>query len=424
MKKNILVFPCGSEIALEIYKSLKYSIHFNLIGASSVEDHGRFIYENYIGNLPYSTDVDFIPAIRHIVVKNRIDAIYPAMDSVIAILKNSEDLIGCKIISPTKETVNICLSKKKTYTCLEKIINVPKLYKYDTVLEYPVFCKPNIGYGSRGAKKIDTPSALKEYLLEHNDCVICQYLPGEEYTVDCFTDRYGKLLLCAPRIRKRIMNGISVDTIPYKDNEKEFLDVIKKINNTIDMRGAWFAQFKRDNNGKLCLLEIAARFAGSSSLFRGCGINLAQLTLFDAFDMDVSIIKNEYNIEMDRALDNVFKIDLKYNEAFIDFDDCLVINKNQVNTQLIAFIYQCINNNVKLCLLSRHEGDINKQLECLRLSKIFDRIIHIGDKEKKSDHIDNENAIFIDDSFAERKDVFNNCHIPVFSVDMIEMLLK
>ena len=53
MKKNILVFPCGSEIALEIYKSLKYSIHFNLIGASSVEDHGRFVYENYIGNLPY-----------------------------------------------------------------------------------------------------------------------------------------------------------------------------------------------------------------------------------------------------------------------------------------------------------------------------------------------------------------------------------
>ena len=66
MKKNILVFPCGSEIGLEIYRSLRYSIHFNLIGASSVEDHGRFVYENYIGGLPYITDSNFIDAIREI----------------------------------------------------------------------------------------------------------------------------------------------------------------------------------------------------------------------------------------------------------------------------------------------------------------------------------------------------------------------
>lgn len=424
MKKNILVFPCGSEIALEIYKSLKYSIHYNLIGASSVDDHGRFVYENYIGNLPYITDANFINVIRKIVSEYNIDAIYPAMDSVIALLKNNEEQIGCKIISPIKNTVNLCLSKKKTYDKLRHIISVPKLYKYDEVDSFPVFCKLNIGYGSRGAKKIDSLDSLKEYASTHNDFLICEYLPGEEYTVDCFTDRYGQLLFCAPRIRKRVMNGISVDTIPYNDNDKEFLNIIKKINNTIDMRGAWFAQFKRADNGELFLLEIAARFAGSSSLFRGCGINLAQLTLFDAFDKDVYIIRNKYNIEMDRALDNVFKIDLKYNEAFIDFDDCLVIDRNKVNTQLVSFIYQCRNNNVKVSLLSRHEGDIDKQLEKLRINTIFDRVIHLKNKEKKSSYVDNENAIFIDDSFAERKDVFDNCHIPVFGVDMVEMLLK
>ena len=56
--KNILVFPCGSEIALEIYKSLEFSTHFTLFGASSVKDHGEFIYKNYIllillKSLPY-----------------------------------------------------------------------------------------------------------------------------------------------------------------------------------------------------------------------------------------------------------------------------------------------------------------------------------------------------------------------------------
>ena len=424
MKKNILVFPCGSEIGLEIYRSLRYSIHFNLIGASSVEDHGRFVYENYIGGLPYITDSNFIDAIREIVIKENIDAIYPAMDSVIAKLKNNEEKIGCKIIGSDKDTVNICLSKKKTYEILDGIVNVPKIYEYTKIDSYPVFCKPNIGYGSRGAQKIDNQNSLQEYILKYDDYIICQYLSGEEYTVDCFTDRNGELLFYAPRVRKRVMNGISVDTVPYNDESNEFEILIKNINSTIKFRGAWFAQFKRDEKGTIFLLEVASRFAGSSSLFRGCGINFALLTLFDAFNNDVCIFKNRYNIEMDRALNNVFKIDIRYNEVFIDFDDCLVVDRKFVNTQLISFIYQCLNNKIRVTLLSRHLGDIYKQLERFRLTNLFDRIIHIGENNKKSDYIDNYNAIFIDDSFSERKDVYINCQIPVFSVDMIEVLME
>ena len=67
MKKNILVFPCGSEIALDIYSSVEYSTHFNLIGASSVEDHGSFVYENYISDIPFITDESFIPYMANVV---------------------------------------------------------------------------------------------------------------------------------------------------------------------------------------------------------------------------------------------------------------------------------------------------------------------------------------------------------------------
>jgi hypothetical protein len=50
-KKKILVFPCGSEIGLEIYRAMRYSTHFTLAGASSVDDHGKFVYEEYYGGL-------------------------------------------------------------------------------------------------------------------------------------------------------------------------------------------------------------------------------------------------------------------------------------------------------------------------------------------------------------------------------------
>lgn len=426
MKKNILVFPCGSEIALEVYRSVKDSAHFNLIGASSVSDHGKFVFKDYIGGLPFITDEKFITEIKKIVDKRQIDAIYPAMDAVIEILKTNEDFLGCKVVSSCAETTEICLSKSRTYKKLSGVVKTPATYKNEKeVVKYPVFVKPDIGYGSRGAKKINSEVELKVHISENPQSVICEYLSGNEYTVDCFTDFYGNLTVVKPRERCRVMNGISVNTKPVNDNG-EFKDFANKINSYIKFNGAWFFQVKRDENGVLTLLEIASRFGGSSSLFRAKGINFALMSLYNAFDIPVSVLENEYDVEMDRALDNKFKIDISYNEVFVDFDDCLYLDKKTVNTNLIAFLYRCVNEGVKVTLLSKHDdeklGKLDELLEKLRVQNLFDRIIHINPDDCKYKYIDNKNSIFIDDSFAERRDIAKNCAIPVFSLDMVDVL--
>lgn len=46
MKSKVLVFPCGSEIGLEIHNSLKWSTHIDLWGGSSVNDHeNQFLWK-------------------------------------------------------------------------------------------------------------------------------------------------------------------------------------------------------------------------------------------------------------------------------------------------------------------------------------------------------------------------------------------
>lgn len=426
MKKNILVFPCGSEIALEIYRAVKDSAHFNLIGANSVSDHGRFVYENYIGNVPTIYEPDFLNTIKKIVTENHIDAIYPAMDAVIEILKSNEENLGCKVIASSSEVTKICLSKHKTYDKLHEIVKTPYIYNnINEIQKYPVFAKPDIGYGSRGAKKILNQEDLNVHLSEYPSSIICEYLTGKEYTIDCFTDFTGNLLCAKPRERCRVMNGISVNTKPVTD-EGEFLDFAKKINNTIKFNGAWFFQAKRDSNGQLTLLEIASRFGGSSSLFRAKGINFALMSLYNAFKIPVSVLENNYDVEMDRALDNKYKISLKYDEVFVDFDDCIYLDKNHLNTDLISYLYSCVNKKIRVSLLSKHDDEkeekLNILLEDFRIKQIFDRIIHIKPDDKKYKYIDNKNSIFIDDSFSERKEIANNCGIPVFSLDMVESL--
>ena len=430
MKKNILVFPCGSEIALEVYRAVNHSTHFNLIGANSIEDHGQFVFENYIGGLPFITAPDFLEKFRQVIRENNIDAVYPAMDSVIELLKNNEDLLGCKVVSSPIETTQICLSKSRTYKVLEDVVKVPKTYTVNELVKaggpFPVFAKPDIGYGSRGAKKISSVEDLKAHLAMYPSCILSEFLPGKEYTVDCFTSSNRKLLFAAARERCRIMNGISVNTKPVKENAEEFMDFAQKINETIKFNGAWFYQVKRDANGKLTLLEVASRFGGSSSLFRAQGINFALMSLFDAFDIPVSVLRNGYDVVMDRALDNKYKLDLKYSEVFIDFDDCIYLEKKFVNDAMMAFLYRCVNKGIKVTLLSRHDdeklGKLDELLDKLRIRQVFDRIIHLNPSQKKIDSIDNTDSIFIDDSFAERKAVADKFNIPVFSLDMIEAL--
>lgn len=84
MKLNILVFPCGSENAGEIAHSLRYSLHVNrLIGASSVEDHGRFHFQDYISDVPFIHSPDYEDYFVDLIATYNIDVVFATHDSVV-----------------------------------------------------------------------------------------------------------------------------------------------------------------------------------------------------------------------------------------------------------------------------------------------------------------------------------------------------
>jgi hypothetical protein len=418
---NILVFPCGSEVALEIHRSLEHSIHFNLIGANSVNDHGKFVFDNYIDGLPFANHADFIPALKRIIKEKEIDVVYPAMDSVISILKLNEKELGCPVIASDSLTTEICLSKSKTYSVLKDVIDTPIIYKLASdVAKFPVFLKPDIGYGSRGVKKVTNSTELITHIEYNPDAIILEYLPGIEYTVDCFSNNKQELLFVGPRQRSRISNGISVNTSTMPLEER-FENIAKAINANIKFNGAWFFQVKERADGTLVLMEVASRLGGSSSVYRAKGINFASLSIFNALGMPVAVIENNYHVELDRALDAVYKIDIEFNHAYIDFDDTLIVN-NKVNTKLIALIYKFLNQEKKIYLITKHEFNIIESLAKYRLTGLFDEIIHLEKQDQKWKFITHKDSIFIDDSFAERKQIKDNLGLAVFSVDMISML--
>jgi hypothetical protein len=423
MKTNILVFPCGTEIGLEIHRSLGFSTHINLLGASSSDDHGKYVYENYIGGLPFVDDEKFIKAINAIVDANNIEFIFPAHDSVVLNLSEAEASgeLACKVITSPVETCRIARSKDATYKALVDAIPVPEQFTADEVAKFPVFLKPDVGQGSKGTHVARTRTDLDFYLHEDPTLLIVEYLPREEFTIDCFTNRHGDLLFSQARIRERVSGGISVSSRPVED---EILSQLAaRINDRLRFRGAWFFQVKKNASGEFVLMEIATRIAGTMGMVRCQGVNLALLSVFDALDMDVEIYKNNYDISIDRALSSNYKLSIEYSHVYIDFDDLIIFN-GKVNALIISFLFQCINEDITLHLITKHEKDITQTLQTYRLQNIFDEVISVDKTSNKRDYIKHKDAIFIDDSFQERAEIHHEYGIPVFDSHMVEALIK
>jgi hypothetical protein len=418
---RVLVFPCGSEIGLEINAALRHSSHIESVGASSaVSNHGPYVYREYTQALPYANATDFIEALNKSIGDYRIDYIFPAHDSVMLRLAECAQDLKAAIIGSPVGTCRVCRSKRKTYQALGDVLRVPAVYAPDAALPFPVFLKPDVGQGSRGVSTANNLEELRLALARDPTLLVLELLPGEEYTVDCFTDRHGVLRFVGPRKRSRTMNGISVDTEPVTGGE--FSTIAHTINGRFAFRGVWFFQLKRAEDGALTLLEVAPRVAGSMAMHRSLGVNLALLSVFDRAGFDVTIEPNSFGIVLDRALGNAYSIDLTYNHVYVDFDDTLVVG-GEVSVIAVAFLYQCRNRGVKTHLLSRHKQDLRETLKRYALTELFDECQSIGEVTPKSRYIGHRDSIFIDDSFAERSEVHRQRGIPVFGPDAIECLM-
>lgn len=423
MKKKVLVFPAGSEIALEINNALKYSTHFEVYGLSSVPCHASFVFSNYIEGLPFYTESNFIDELNQIIDENHIDFIYPAYDDIQLFLTENRDEIHAEVVTSDLETVRICRSKETTYQYFQDSEFVPEYYSsMDKVNSFPVFVKPDVGQGAQGAMIIHNRKELELAFEKNPGLIICEYLPGAEYTIDCLTDNKGKLRVCRMRNRKRIRNGISVSSEKLNVPD-EIRNIAEKINDRLNFCGAWFFQMKKNAEGAFRMLEIAPRIAGTMGMSRNTGVNYPLLTLFCQMNQPVDIIENDYHIEVDRALISRYRTDLAYDVVYVDLDDTLIVN-GKVNTVLIQYLYQTVNLGKNRILLTKHIKEVSETLAENRISEtLFEEIIRIEPEKEKSDYIHKKNAIFIDDSFSERKKVSEACCIPVFDCSEVEVLL-
>ena len=421
---KVAIFPCGSEAGLEIYNSLKDVKGVELFGASSVPCHGQATYANYDSTLPFITDPSFEERFNAYLLKNEIDYVFPAYDDVIVRFGEFAATMSAVPVMPQKDVCDIARSKVSTYQALSDMSFCPDYCVSPVEIDsFPVFAKPDRGQGSQGVALIRDMEELKSMDFSGGGYVFCEHLSGAEFTIDCFTDRHGKLKVCLMRQRERVKSGISVRTSSL-DTPDEVLGIAEDILTQIPLRGMWFFQLKMNSKGQYKLLEIATRVAGSMAITRIRGANLPMMSLLDLQGIDINVNVAIDSVTLERSLANKYLGVLDFDHVYLDFDDT-VTRHGKLSIVAMQFIYHCRNRKIPVTLLTRHAEDIDETLLHYAIDRnVFEDINHITDSTSKHLYIAATGMpIFIDDSFSERRSVSENLGIPCFGPESFEALI-
>lgn len=418
MKKRVLVLNCGSLAGTDINTALKDNDEFELWGASTYKNHGIYTYKNYIEDIPNMNNPNFVKILNQKIEEYNFKFIMATHEDLILCLQENKEKINATIISSNYNTALLCRYKSKTYEKMKNFNFIPKTYKKEEVKEYPVFVKKDNGQGSREAYKVTNENELEMYAKDN--MVICEFLPGEEVTVDCFTNKNRELVFCNPRAVDRMLAGIDVHSrrIELSDEIRYIAD---SLNTEIEFRGFWFFQIKKDINGKFKLLEISTRLPGAFSLSRCMDVNLPLLALKDFDEQNVKISYNDIPIEADKQFFGKYYLEMEYNNIYIDFETCFK-NINKTKSFIMMFLYQSLKKNKKINLISQNKNEAIKFLEFNKIDKkIFENIFEIS-RENISKILEKD-SIFLSNDDALKNNLRIENKLNCFSNNIIEALI-
>ena len=332
----------GAPGAAGILHCLKQDPLFNITVVDANPDAiGKYLHKDF-AVIPLAADPYFADAVLALCKTRNIEIILPLVTKELIPLSQRQkefEETGIKLLISPVASLEIANNKSRLYEFLQwRGMTVPDFRVVETIeqfkkaveeLGFPgkeICFKPSVSNGSRGfrivTEQIDELDLLFNYkpdstFIRLDDAVrilssgvfpellISEYLPGEEYSVDCLA-RHGQSILIVPRLRKRMINGISVEGEFVK--EESIIKYCTQIIKELQLHGNIGIQVKKSEAGKFLILEINPRVQGTISAALGAGINFPLLAVKQEIGVPVSIeeLTVKWGIKFSRYWKEVF----------------------------------------------------------------------------------------------------------------------
>lgn len=342
---NILITGAGAPGAAGIIHCLRQDPSLHIIGADANADaSGKILTDEFVV-IPRADNPEFLPTLKRIALDRNVQVIMPLVTRELLLFASVQEewkQLGIQVMVSSLRSLEIANDKGALYSFLQQSgIPVPQFIRVENLAEmemalhrlgFPestVCFKPCKANGSRGFRILHpNPDELHLLFQEKpshtyirwNDArrilssgewpplLVCEYLPGEEFSVDCLVIP-GQEPLIVPRRRDRIVQGIS--TAGTFLNDSEIIDYCKAILIACELTGNIGIQVKRNHAGAPRILEINPRVQGTISAGLGAGVNLPLLAVGHALGkkVDLSAITPIWGTRFVRVWQELFYAD-------------------------------------------------------------------------------------------------------------------
>lgn len=224
--------------------------------------------------VPLAVEPSFSPALVNIIAKERPSLFIPTVTEelpTVSGLKKAIERYNCAIFISPPEAVDIANDKLKTALFMKQNhIAVPKTFdgaspKEQVIKELglPLLSKPCFGRGGRGVTLYK--SAEDVHNEKREGLVFQEFIPGEEFDVNLFVDKEGKVLT-AVALKKTVLkdglvgNALEVERVLRDD----VIELSKKAAKLLEMEGPLDFDIRLRKDGTPVLLEINARLGGNA----------------------------------------------------------------------------------------------------------------------------------------------------------------
>lgn len=339
---RVLMTGAGAPGAAGILTCLTADPQIEVVTADANPDSaGHYLSKEFV-QIPRADDPAFIESLLAVCRQKNIHVVLPLVTRELmpfACHLQAFEMAGTRIPVTSPAGLEIAINKSRLYEFLQwRGIPVPEFRIVETVEQFtraleelgcpeqPVCFKPSLSNGSRGFRIITESIDEADLLFNHKpsnpfmrkadavrilssaafpELLVSEYLPGPEYSVDCLCNQ-GVAIAIVPRLRKKMINGISVEGEFVK--QEAIIDYCRRIIHELKLNGNIGIQVKQASGGSFLILEINPRVQGTISAALGAGINLPMLAVKQALGIPVppSALEVKWGVKFTRYWNEVF----------------------------------------------------------------------------------------------------------------------
>ncbi len=279
---RILITGAGGAAAVSVWKSLSAEHELHMADIDPLAAGLYLVPPDRHLIIPRGDTPELVPALHRACKERRIEVLLPTVDAElapVAVARDSFESIGVALPLSPVECLRICRDKQLLMEAVQGKVPIPDSEPLTEAVaarvdSFPRFAKPREGAGSRGVARIDSRADLDKQPKD-GSVMLQEYLPGDEYSVDVYVRRDGRVIAAVPRARMKIDSGIAVASRTV--NVPEVIAAAVRTAEIIGIRGIANVQFKRAADGVFKLLEVNPRFPGTLPLTGAAGVDMPKL---------------------------------------------------------------------------------------------------------------------------------------------------